>query len=239
MSSTPIWRVVRKVLGGVVIIVGLGIIGQLWGIPISAFVSSHIGILIITRTIAISVTVGIVSGIIQISQYVTDFLAKEKDGKVPSQKLKTLLPVINTAVRIAVGFIGGIVVLDQLGVNTTPILAGAGIVGLAVGFGSQTLVKDLINGLFILFEESIRVGDWVSLGSNGGLVESIGLRTVRLRDLHGNVHVIPNSSIDTLTNMTKEFSRAVLDVGIAYRENVDKVIEILKEIGEEMRNDPV
>jgi small conductance mechanosensitive channel len=130
------------------------------------------------------------------------------------------------------------VILDQLGVNTTPILAGAGIVGLAVGFGSQTLVKDLINGLFILFEESIRVGDYADVGKNEGIVEAVGLRTVRLRDVSGNFHVVPNSSIDTVTNMTKEFSRTVIDVGVAYKEDVDEVMDILREIGEEMRNDP-
>jgi small conductance mechanosensitive channel len=146
--------------------------------------------------------------------------------------------MINTAVKIAAGFIGGVVVLDQLGVNINPVLAGAGIVGLAVGFGSQTLVKDLINGLFILFEESARVGDWAEAGNKSGHVEAIGLRTMRLRDLHGNVHVVPNSTIDTVTNLTKEFSRYVLDVGVAYKEDVDEVIGIMKEIGEEMKNDP-
>ena len=110
--------------------------------------------------------------------------------------------------------------------------------GLAVGFGSQTLVKDLINGLFILFEESVRVGDYADLGKNEGMVEAVGLRTIKLRDVSGNVHVIPNSSIEAITNMSKEFSRTVLDIGVAYRESVDEVMAIMKEVGEEMRNDP-
>jgi small conductance mechanosensitive channel len=123
-------------------------------------------------------------------------------------------------------------------VNTTPILAGAGIVGLAIGFGSQTLVKDIINGLFILFEDSIRVGDYVDVGKDDGTVEAVGLRTVRLRDLSGNVHVVPNSSIDAVMNYSKEFSRTVIDIGVAYREDVDEVMDIIREVGEEMRNDP-
>ena len=233
-------RIIRKVFGFIIVIIGLGVIAHVWGIPVSAFVASKFGSLIIIRTITIAITVGVVVFVIETSQFLSNYLIKTKKGKKkkePTQKIKTLLPMINTAIRIAAGFVGGIVILDQLGVNTTPILAGAGIVGLAVGFGSQTLVKDLINGLFILFEESIRVGDYVNAGKEGGIVEAVGLRTVKLRDVSGNVHVIPNSSIDTITNMSKEFSRVVIDIGVAYKEDVDEVMEILREIGENMRND--
>ena len=235
-------RIFRAILRAVLVVIGIGIIAQLWGIPIALLVASKGGSLIITRAIAIGITVGVVIIIVETSQFLRDYTLKAKKGKKkkkePSQKMKTLIPMINTSIKIAAGFVGGIIILDQLGVNTTPILAGAGIVGLAVGFGSQTLVKDLINGLFMLFEESIRVGDYVNAGKEGGIVEAVGLRTVRLRDVSGNVHVIPNSSIDVVTNMSKEFSRSVIDIGIAYREDVDEVIGILQEIGEEMRNDP-
>ena len=110
--------------------------------------------------------------------------------------------------------------------------------GLAVGFGAQTLVKDIINGLFILFQDSIRVGDWVMVAGRSGLVESIGLRKMEIRGLEGDLHVIPYSAIDTVTNLTKEYSRAVVDIGVAYREDVDQVMEVLKRIGEELREDP-
>jgi len=235
--------VLRKVLRTVVVIIALGVIAQIWGIPVSTMVASKTGSLVILRAIAILITLGVVIAIVETSDFLKDYLLKPKRGKKKkekeiTQKRKTLLPMINTSVKIAAGFIGGIVILDQLGVNTTPILAGAGIVGLAVGFGSQTLVKDLINGLFILFEESVRVGDYADLGKNGGIVEAVGLRTIRLRDVSGNVHVVPNSSIDTITNMTKDFSRTVIDIGVAYREDVDEVMEILREVGEGMRIDP-
>jgi len=234
-------RIIRKVFGFIIVVIGLGVIAHVWGIPVSAFVASKFGSLIIIRTITIAITVGVVVFVIETSQFLSNYLIKTKKKgkkkKEPTQKIKTLLPMINTAIRIAAGFVGGIVILDQLGVNTTPILAGAGIVSLAVGFGSQTLVKDLINGLFILFEESIRIGDYVNAGKKGGIVEAVGLRTVKLRDVSGNVHVIPNSSIDTITNMSKEFSRSVIDIGVAYKEDVDEVMEILREIGETMRND--
>ena len=231
----------RKVFRWILIIIALGIIAQKWGIPVSTLVASKTGSLIILRAIAILITLGVVFAIIGTSDYLKEYFLKSKRGKKKkeiTQKRKTLLPMINTTVKIAAGFIGGIVILDRLGVNTTPILAGAGIVGLAVGFGSQTLVKDLINGLFILFEESVRVGDYADLGKNEGVVEAVGLRTIRLRDVSGNVHVVPNSSVDTVTNMSKEFSRTVIDIGVAYKEDVDAVMDILREIGEEMQNDP-
>ncbi|MGD9321863.1 MAG: mechanosensitive ion channel, partial [Desulfobacteraceae bacterium] len=233
--------ILRKLFRSVLIIIALAVTAQIWGIPVSTLVASKTGSLIILRAIAILITLGFVVAIIGTSDYLKEYFLKSKRGKKKkeiTQKRKTLLPMINTTVKIAAGFIGGIVILDRLGVNTTPILAGAGIVGLAVGFGSQTLVKDLINGLFILFEESVRVGDYADLGKNEGIVEAVGLRTIKLRDVRGNVHVVPNSSIDTLTNMSKEFSRTVIDIGVAYREDVDEVMDILREIGEEMQNDP-
>lgn len=234
-------QIIGKTLDIIIILMGVGAVAEVLGVPVSDFVVSDAGSMIILRAIAIMVTIGVVIGIIEVSYLVGEAIiagkARKRKREV-SQKTKTLVPVVLTAVKIAVWFTGGIIILDRLGVNTTPILAGAGIVGLAVGFGSQTLVKDLINGLFILFEESIRIGDWATVGNKGGHVEAVGLRTVRLRDLHGNVHVIPNSSIDTVTNLTKEYSRAVMDVGVAYREDVDKVIEILEEIGRSMQGDP-
>ena len=234
--------IIKKGLAVAIILVGAGVVGHIWGIPVAAFVSSETGATIILRAIAILVTVALVLFIIEMRQVISDYLLKErkvgKKKKKTTQKQQTFIPVIKTTVQIVTGFVGGIVILERLGVNTGPILAGAGIVGLAVGFGAQTLVKDLINGLFILFEESIRVGDFAKVGGKGGIVETVGLRTVKLRDVHGTVHVIPNSSIDTLSNFSKVFSRTLMDIGVAYRENVDDVIEILKEVGEDLRKDP-
>ena len=230
--------IVRQVSAGALVVIAAGVVAEFWGIPVSTFVVSEIGSTILIRAVTISITLSVVFMILQLSRVLAVYLLREAEGRVVTQKTRTLVPMIRTAFNITAVFVGGIVILDQIGVDTTPILAGAGILGLAVGFGSQTLVKDLINGLFILFEESIRVGDWAQVGSKDGEVESVGLRTVQLRDLKGNVHVIPNSSIDVLTNFSKEFSRSVMDIGVAYREDIDEVIEILKELGEELRNDP-
>ncbi len=230
--------IVRKVSASVLVLIAAGVVGEFWGVPVGAFVVSRIGSVILARTIAIGITLAVVMTLLQLGRILSIYLLREKRGRMVSQKTKTLVPMIRTAYNVGTVFVGVIVILGSLGVDTTPILAGAGIVGLAVGFGSQTLVKDVINGLFILFEESIRVGDWAQLGNNNGEVESVGLRTVRLRDLSGNVHVIPNSSIDSITNFSKEFSRSVMDIGVAYREDIDEVMDVLKEVGEELYNDP-
>ncbi len=221
----------------------ISVIGEIWGIDISAGLASPVGSTLISRALAIAITLGVAFMITGITQYVVDHMTAPRTDAAGNpvelgKRRKTLVPLVGKAIRAGIIFISGIIVLGQLGVNTTPILAGVGILGLAVGFGAQTLVKDIINGLFILFEDSIRVGDVVIIKGTGGLVESVNLRTITMRDLSGNVHVIPNSYIEMITNMTKEYSRYVLEVGVAYREDVDEVMEVLKEIGDEMLRDP-
>jgi small conductance mechanosensitive channel len=129
-------------------------------------------------------------------------------------------------------------ILSELGLNIAPLLAGAGVVGLAIGFGSQKLVQDIITGMFVLLGDTIRIGDVVEVATRIGVVEQMTMRTVVLREYGGNVHTIPYSAIDTVTNYTKDFSYAVFDIGVAYRENVDQVMEVLREIGAEMNRDP-
>ena len=127
--------------------------------------------------------------------------------------------------------------LSELGLDIAPLLAGAGIAGLAIGFGAQSLVKDVITGVFILLEDSITVGDVVNVGGHSGVVEGMTVRTVRLRDLSGNVHVVPFGEVQTVLNMTKDFAYALIEAGVAYKEDVDEVIGVLKEIGDEMCED--
>jgi small conductance mechanosensitive channel len=126
-----------------------------------------------------------------------------------------------------------------VGVSLAPILGAAGVVGLAIGFGAQSLVKDYFTGFFILFEDQIRTGDVVKVADIGGLVEDITLRHVRLRDYDGNVHYVPNGLISTVTNMSRGFAQSVVDVGIAYREDVDEAFEVMRRVAAEMRADPV
>ena len=129
-------------------------------------------------------------------------------------------------------------VLSELGLNIAPLLAGAGVIGLAVGFGAQSLVKDVITGLFILLEDTISVGDVVSVAGHSGVVEGVTIRTIRLRDISGTIHTVPFSDVSTIENRTRDFAYAVMNIGVAYREDIDAVIGVIENIGAELRADP-
>jgi moderate conductance mechanosensitive channel len=222
-----------------IIVAAILLILQAWGIGMTRFFASPLGSDIFSRLITLLVTVAVVLFIIDLSTFISQKLTEPTQGAPEtSRKRRTLVPLTATVVKYATLFIGGLVVLQLVGINITPILAGVGILGLAVGFGAQTLVKDIINGLFILVEDSIAVGDVVTIRGTGGLVEAVNLRTIRLRDLQGSVHIIPNSQVEMITNMTKDYSYYVLDVGVAYREDTDEVVAALQEIDTEMRADP-
>jgi len=165
-------------------------------------------------------------------------VVRQKEDTEFQKRTQTLGSIVRYVLIIAIIIVAAITLLKELGIEIAPVLAAAGIVGLAVGFGAQSLVKDVISGFFILLEDQIRVGDVVQIAGKGGLVEKINLKTTILRDLAGNVHYVPNGHIDVVTNMTKDFSRYVFDIGVAYREDVDEVIEVIKEVDEELRSDP-
>ena len=149
----------------------------------------------------------------------------------------TLGKVIRNISRILVWSVAVMMILRELGIDIGPILAGIGIMGLAVGFGAQSLVKDFLAGMFILIENQYNVGDVIEAAGAKGQVEKITLRATTLRDLEGNVHIIPNGTIEVVTNRTRQWSRFVLDIGVAYKENVDEVMGVLKEIGDELAGD--
>jgi small conductance mechanosensitive channel len=166
---------------------------------------------------------------------------RTEEAVVPTElekRAKTLARIVQTALIGVIGVIAIMMIIKELGLDIGPIIAGAGIIGLAIGFGAQNLVKDVISGFFILMEDQYRVGDVVQIAGIGGLVEQMSLRITILRDLEGKVHYIPNGSVGTATNMTKEWARAVLDIGVAYKEDVDEVMKVLKEVGAEMEKDP-
>ncbi len=167
-----------------------------------------------------------------------EMVVKQKEDPEFQKRTQTLGSILRTILIITILSVASITVLKEFGIEIGPVLAAAGIVGLAVGFGAQSLVKDVISGFFILLEDQIRVGDVVQIADKAGMVERIGLKTTVLRDLSGNVHYVPNGRIDVVTNMTKEYSRYVFDIGVAYREDVDEVVEVIKAVDEELRNDP-
>ncbi len=164
----------------------------------------------------------------------------EAEGEPPSEsqkRIETIVRLIRQALLLALWLTFGLVILKELGVEIGPILASAGVVGLAVGFGAQNLVRDIISGFFIILENQIRVGDVAVINGTGGLVEKIQFRTTILRDLAGVVHIFPNGSITTLSNLTNEWSAYVFEIGVAYKENTDHVIEIMKKVGNILKQD--
>ncbi len=164
-------------------------------------------------------------------------LIKPKDIEM-QKRVDTISGLTRFVLTITIIAISVFMILSVLGIDITPLLATAGIFGVAIGFGAQHLVADIISGIFILLEDQIRVGDVVQITGKSGLVEKITLRMVVLRDLSGNVHFVRNGLIDVVTNMTKEYSRYVFDIGVAYREDTDEVVDVIKSVDEDLRNDP-
>ncbi|SHJ52951.1 small conductance mechanosensitive channel [Tangfeifania diversioriginum] len=163
--------------------------------------------------------------------------AKDKDAGEVEKRINTLVDILKGIVKIVLWTIFIMIALKKFGVDIGPILASVGIIGVAVGFGAQELVRDFISGFFILLENQVRTGDVAAINGTGGLVEKIEMRTITLRDFSGTVHVFQNGKINTLSNMTREWSAMVFDVGVAYKENVDTVMEVMREVGEDLQND--
>jgi small conductance mechanosensitive channel len=164
--------------------------------------------------------------------------ATEKRKKSPGatgQRIRTLSSVLWTIANGFLWFIVVLIVLSQFGINVGPILAGAGVFGLAAGFGAQHLVRDLVSGFFLILENQIRVGDTAIINGVTGQVEAVTFRTVVLRDQAGVVHVFPNGTINTLANATMDWSAYVIDVNVAYKEDTDRVIDVMRRVAEEMR----
>ena len=156
-----------------------------------------------------------------------------------AKRARTLGAAVSKVATFLIVGIAALMILQQFSINIAPVLTGAGIAGLAVGFGAQTLVRDVISGFFLLLEDQVRVGDVAAINGTGGLVEQLNLRTIVLRDSEGTVHVFPNGAIATLANKSKDYSYYVIDLGISYRDDPDRVTAILREVGAQMQADPV
>lgn len=153
------------------------------------------------------------------------------------KRVETLTHLLESLAKITIFLVAFMMLLSTFGINPTPLLASAGIAGLAIGFGAQNLVRDLISGFFIIFENQFNVGDIIQIDNARGKVEKMSIRATYLRDLEGNVHIIPNGEIKRVTNISKTFSRALVDIEVAYKEDLDKVIEILQDECEKIYED--
>lgn len=165
------------------------------------------------------------------------FLTKKHNDSEGVKRIATLGRVFRYIASVVISLICFTLILGELGVSIAPILGAAGVVGLAIGFGAQSLVKDYFTGFFLLLENQMGQGDVIEAGGKAGIVEEITLRYVRMRDYDGNVHFVPNGTITTVTNKTRGFAFSVIDVGVAYRENVDLVLEVMRQVGRELRAD--
>lgn len=167
-----------------------------------------------------------------------ELLVARQETTEDGQRIRTLSRVIRYVLTVAVTLLGAMLVLGELGISVAPILGAAGVIGIAVGFGAQSLVKDYFTGFFLLLENQLRIGDVVDAGGKSGTVEELTLRYLRLRDYSGNVHYIANGNITVVTNMSLGFAYAVIDIGVAYAERIDEVIALMRRVGETLRTDP-
>ncbi|MFC3078698.1 mechanosensitive ion channel family protein [Phenylobacterium terrae] len=153
-------------------------------------------------------------------------------------QLRTIKPLIRGFVQMLIVGLAALTVLSELGVQIGPLLASAGVVGIAIGFGAQTLVKDFLTGIFLIMEDIVAIGDIVQIGDRSGVVEAMTLRTIRLRNLDGTLHILPYSEAQVIDNRTKNFSSYVVDVGVAYRTDVDHAFQVMRQVGQELQADP-
>ncbi|MFO7752313.1 MAG: mechanosensitive ion channel [Desulfobacteraceae bacterium] len=219
--------------------VALSILLLIWDVNLFR----KIGLSVWKQLILSGLFIGVIIGVaIFVWWIINIYLTKEEDHLSGDQELarpaNTLFPLLRKILGVVLIIVTILIILPELGVSITPLLAGAGILGIAIGLGAQTLVKDFINGFVILAENTINVGDWVVLGGHDGEVEGLSSRTIRLRDIYGNVYVIPWSSVETVKNQTRGFGYAVVEPGVAYRENINEVMEVIKQVAAEMQQDP-
>ncbi len=196
--------------------------------------------LLVILVVFILITLAVKVILWRLESYIINKLKKKGALQAEAEKrVNTITGVFNKFVYVILWVVGFIIILGHLGGSTSPLVAAVGVLGLAFSFGAQSLVKDIINGLFIILENQVRVGDVAIINGTGGFVEAINLRTIISRDLTGTVHVFPNGYINAIANLTKEWSAFVFDIRVAYKEDVDNVISVIKEVAEGLRNDDV
>ena len=216
---------------------------QAWGANILGWFDSALGRQIAGSAVSIGTVIAVAIVIWELfSSAIERYLAAldEADAAPPRRaRARTLLPLLRTAMMVLIVVMVALIVLSAIGVNIAPLLAGAGIVGIAIGFGAQALVKDIITGLFILIEDPLAVGDVVDVGNgHAGVVEGISIRCLKLRDAAGTVHTVPFSDVAAVKNLTRDFAFYVVDVAVAYREDTDRVVAVLTSVAEALQADP-
>lgn len=228
------WGLVRlaAVVGVVVLVLGI------WGVDARAWLSGDAGARLVRLGLVIIIATALVeiSGFI-IKRLVGGFARRSADPRRAAQ-LRTLGPILTGCAQTVLVVVGGLTVLTELGLKVGPILASAGVLGIAVGFGAQTLVKDFLTGLFLIAEDVVSVGDNVEIGGFSGVVEAMTLRTIRLRDANATLHIFPYSEAQVIHNRTKVFSSYLAEIPVSYDTDLDRALAVIQQVGDELRADP-
>ena len=216
---------------------------RLWGVSLAAAVEQNVAARGIAHAVTAIVATVFIAWLlwILVDTAITEALnpgAPRNKARSPSMRARTMLPLLRNVLLVSIMTIAGIVTAANLGINVTPLLAGAGVIGLAIGFGAQSLVTDLITGLFIIIEDTISVGDWIDVdGGHAGTVEHLSIRTVRLRDGQGAIHAIPFSQIKIVKNLSRDFAYAVFEVRMSFSTDVDQITQLIREVGADLMAD--
>jgi small-conductance mechanosensitive channel len=232
----------RNIVSAVIAFIGLVALLEVWGVDaIVWFYGGQIGSRLVSAVVTIAIAALAAAAIWEICNALMDrqINSLSRDGHYArAARLRTFQPMLRTALLCLIVAVVGLTALSEIGVNVAPLLAGAGIVGIAIGFGSQKLVQDLITGLFLLLENTVQVGDNITLSGLSGTVENVSIRTLRLRAGDGSVHIVPFSAVTTITNSSRGAGNAAVSVNVSYKEDTDRAGQILKDIVAEMRNEP-
>jgi moderate conductance mechanosensitive channel len=229
----------RRILSGTIGVLTFLALLQVWGLDVLAwFHDGRTGARLLSALITIAIAAAAAVVVWEGANAAIDRRLERLGRSGRATRLRTLLPLLRTALLVAIATVIGLTALSELGVNIAPLLAGAGIVGVAIGFGSQTLVHDVITGMFLLLENEVQVGDFVTAAGFSGTVENLSIRTIRLRAADGSVNIIPFSAVTTINNSSRGIGNAMVSVTVPYDEDIDRVDATLKEIVDEMRRDP-
>jgi moderate conductance mechanosensitive channel len=238
VTYQPVLGAVLRMAVGIAAVLGLL---QVWGLPaLSWLLQAELGGRLLRTLGSVALTVALAVGVwegvnLAIERHLAGLAASAQVAR--SARLRTLLPMFRTTLLVAICIVVTMIVLAEIGLNIAPLLAGAGVLGVALGFGSQRLVQDVITGLFLLLENTMQVGDVVTLGGMSGTVENLSIRTIRLRALDGSMHIVPFSAVTTVTNMSRDFGYAVVDVSIGLNEDPERVGDVLRDVAATMRRE--
>lgn len=227
------WILVRLIVAATVIVMVLGV----WGIDTRVWLSGEAG----ARLVRLAIVVVFATALVEIASFVikrlVDGFARRSGDPRRSAQLRTLGPLLTGCVQAVLIVIGVLTVLTEIGLKVGPILASAGVLGIAIGFGAQTLVKDFLTGVFLIAEDVVSVGDNVEIGGFAGVVETMTLRTIRLRDANATLHIFPYSEAQVIHNRTKVFSSYLAEIPVSYDTDLDRALAVIQAVGDELRED--